>query len=246
MTRLAKSIETLGNEVHARSPLTTLYFYDDTPRRDSDHDPNLHGVVCAIDIMAGHGLDLGGLAQEIVDARHPELAYVIYNRRIASRNTDWEWVDYDGANPHTDHIHASVGIGKDGYKEPPYDSTREWLNDMGDIFCKKGDKGLAVRSLQIGLNRIWKGHEDYNGKDIVLVTDLYDTSTCRAVYKLLNGPVAGDNFHPELYWRLLDHHADLYVTPGIQGPEGPEGPQGPAGDAAVLAYGDVLTVTRPA
>lgn len=127
MTRLAYSIETLGKEVHTRSPLTTLYYYDDTPRRDSDHDPNLHGVVCAIDIMAGHGLDLHALSREIVAARHPECAYVIYNRQIASRNTGWTWVPYTGSNPHTDHIHVSVGVGKDGYKEPPYDSTRTWL-----------------------------------------------------------------------------------------------------------------------
>lgn len=129
MTRLAVSIETLGEEIHARSPLTTLYFYDDTPQRDSDHDPNLHGVVCAIDIMAGHGLDLHALSREIVASRHPECAYVIYNRQIASRNTGWEWVPYTGKNPHTDHIHVSVGNGKDGYKEPPYDSTRRWLKE---------------------------------------------------------------------------------------------------------------------
>lgn len=132
MTRLAGSIETLGAEIRALSPLTTLYFYDDTLRRDSDHDPNLHGVVCAIDIMAGHGLDLHALSRRIVAARHPECAYVIYNRQIASRSTNWQWVPYTGKNPHTDHIHVSVGVGKDGYKEPPYDSTRPWLegNDM--------------------------------------------------------------------------------------------------------------------
>lgn len=129
MTRLARSIETLGNEVRARSPLTTLYYYDDTPRRDSDHDPNLHGVVCAIDIMAGHGLDLHALSREIVASRHPECAYVIYNKQIASRNTGWEWVAYTGSNDHSDHIHVSVGVGKDGYKEPPYDSTQPWLGD---------------------------------------------------------------------------------------------------------------------
>jgi hypothetical protein len=113
----------------ARSPRTTLYFYDDTPQRDSDHDPNLHGVVCAIDIMAGYGLDLHALSREIVAAQHPECAYVIYNRQIASRNTGWKWVAYTGKNPHTDHIHVSVGVGPDGYKEPPYDSTRPWLGD---------------------------------------------------------------------------------------------------------------------
>ena len=247
MARLAVSIKTLGEDVHTRSPLTTVYFYDDTAHIDSDHDPNEYGVVCACDIMAGHGLDLGALAQEIVDARHPECKYVIYNRRIASRKTNWEWVPYTGSNPHTDHIHVSVGVGPDGHSQPPYDSPRHWLEDiMGDIFCKKGDKGLQVRSLQLGLNRVWKGHADYNGKDIVTVTDVYDAATCKAVYKLLGGPAAGDNYHPELHWRLLDHHAELYAgAPGAPGEPGKEGPRGPKGDSVVLAPGDVLVVQNP-
>ena len=244
MTRLAVSIETLGDEVHARSPLTVLYYYDDTPRRDSDHDPNPEGVVCALDIMAGHGLDLHALSREIVDRRHPNCKYVIYNRQIASRNTNWEWVPYTGSNPHTDHIHVSVGVGKDGYSKQPYDSNEPWLEDsVGDIFCKKGDKGLNVRSLQIGLNRIWKGHADYNGKDIVAVTDTYDAATCKGVYKLLAGPPAGDNYHPELYWRLMDQHAALYA--GKPGPQGIPGVKGDPGDSVVLAPGDVLVVQNP-
>lgn len=243
MARLALSVETLGDDVLGISPLTTLYFYDDTPRRDSDHDPNPEGVVCAVDIMAGHGLDLHALSRQIVDRRHPNCKYVIYNRQIASRNTGWEWVAYTGSNPHTDHIHVSVGVGPDGYSRQPYDNTERWLDTMGDIFCVKGDKGPAVRSLQLGLNRIWKGHAEYNGKDIVPVTAVYDAATCKAVYKLLSGPVEGDNFHPELYWRLMDQHAKLYA--GKDGEQGVQGVQGPEGKSVVLAPGDVLVVQNP-
>lgn len=129
MTRIAVSIQTLTDEVHARSPKTTVYHYDNGPRRDSDHDPNDYGVICACDIMQGHGLDLHALSREIVAARHPECAYVIFNKQIASRNTGWEWDDYHGESNHTDHIHVSAGVGRDGYKKPPYDSTRPWLGD---------------------------------------------------------------------------------------------------------------------
>lgn len=241
MARLAVSIETLGNQVSARSPLTTLYYYDDTLHRDSDHDPNPEGVVCALDIMAGHGLDLHALSREIVDGRHPNCKYVIYNRQIASRNTGWQWVTYYGKNPHTDHIHVSVGVGQDGYSKQPYDSTESWLeDDMGDIFCKKGDKNDAVKSLQLGLNRVWKGEEGYNGKEIVAVTGVYDAATCKAVHKILSGPVDGALFHPEMYWRLLDKHAKLYA-----GEPGPQGIQGPPGTTATLAEGDLLQVIRP-
>lgn len=127
MTRIAVSIETLTAEVHARSPQTTIYHYDNDTARNSDHDPNSYGVICAADIMQGHGLDLHKLSREIVASRHPECAYVIYNKQIASRNTGWEWVEYHGESDHEDHIHVSVGVGPDGYKNPPYDSTRPWL-----------------------------------------------------------------------------------------------------------------------
>lgn len=244
MVRLARSIETLGEEVSARSPLTTLYFYDDTPYRDSDHDPNPEGVVCAVDIMAGHGLDLHALSREIVDGRHPNCKYVIYNRQIASRNSGWQWVAYYGKNPHIDHIHVSVGVGSDGYSKQPYDSTEQWLEDsVGDIFCKKGDANDAVKSLQIGLNRVWKGEEGYNGKDIVPVTGKYDAATCSAVYKILSGPSDGALFHPEMYWRLMDKHAALYA--GQPGPQGIQGIQGEPGTTAVLADGDLLRVIKP-
>lgn len=127
MTRIAVSILTLTDEVHARSPQTTIYHYDNDTARNSDHDPNDYGVICACDIMQGHSLDLHALSRDIVAARHPECAYVIHDRQIASRNTGWEWNDYTGESDHTDHIHVSVGVGKDGYKKPPYDSTRPWL-----------------------------------------------------------------------------------------------------------------------
>jgi hypothetical protein len=241
VTRIAESILTLADDVWARSPNTTIYFYDNDTAKNSDHDPNDYGVICACDIMAGHGLDLGELAQEIVDARHPECAYVIYNRRIASRNTNWKWVEYTGPNPHTDHIHVSVGTGRDAHKKPPYDSKQHWLEDaMGDIFCKKGDVNDAVKNLKIGLNRIWRGRPDYNGKDLLPVNQTYDKATCDAVHLLLGGPPEGTPFHPELYWRLMDKHAALYA--GKPGPEGPQGVKGDPGTSAVLAPGDVLEI----
>jgi hypothetical protein len=133
MTRLAVSVDNLGKEVHARSPRTVLYFYDDTLRRDSDHDPNPAGVVCGIDIMQGYGLDLAALAEEIRARRHPAGKYVIYNRRIASASQDWKWRTYYGSNPHTDHIHVSVGVGPDGYSTGDYDNPAPWLEENMDL-----------------------------------------------------------------------------------------------------------------
>jgi hypothetical protein len=248
MTRIAVSIQTLGNEVHDRSPNTVLYYYDDTPRRDSDHDPNLHGVVCAIDIMAGHGLDLHALSREIVAARHPECAYVIFNRQIASRNTGWEWVDYHGDNPHTDHIHASAGTGPDGYKEPPYDSTRPWLKNGPTMFlaaCKIGDSGSHVQFLQYSLHRI---HADrypdepplwpvVNG--VPQIPPTMDTKTGQAMRRLLYGG-DGKNFTPLLATRLV---AGLGAVDAPDPIPGPPGDGVSAAEAKTIAEGVVRHAT---
>jgi hypothetical protein len=52
--------------------------------------------------------------------------YVISNRRIAGVFSNWEWQEYDGSDPHTNHMHVSVGQGGDGKSIPPYDDTDEW------------------------------------------------------------------------------------------------------------------------
>lgn len=165
MARIAGSIQTLADEIWAISPKTTIYFYDNDTTPNSDHDPNDYGVICACDIMQGNGLDLGKLAQQIVDSRHPECKYVIYSRRIASRKTNWEWVEYKGPNPHTDHIHVSVGVGPDAHSEPPYDSTRGWLDMALTSTEKTALSNLheyvdpRVEALALGSDKIIRGKD---------------------------------------------------------------------------------------
>lgn len=105
---------TIGDAAHAGSA--------------SDHNPNSAGVVCALDIThhpAG-GLDAHRLADHLISNRNSQLKYVVSNRRIASALTGWRWIPYNGSNPHTSHIHISVGIGNDGASRPPYDGTQDW------------------------------------------------------------------------------------------------------------------------
>lgn len=232
MTRIAVSIQTLTDEVHARSPQTTIYHYDNGPRRDSDHDPNDFDVICACDIMQGHGLDLHNLSREIVASRHPECAYVIYNRQIASRNTGWEWEDYDGESDHTDHIHASVGVGKDGYKKPPYDSPRPWLKNGLTMFlaaCKVGDKTAPhVQTLMYGLYDLhaakYGSDDEYRplypgnpGSPTLPAT--FTAATGTAMKDLLDGG-DGVNFTPLLCKRLLRKLGALDDPDPIPGPPG--------------------------
>ena len=105
---------TIGDAAHAASA--------------SDHNPNGAGVVCAMDITNSPqtGFDVHALADRLRINRHPDLKYIISNRRIAGAWTGWAWAPYNGSNPHSSHAHFSVGRGNDGQSTPPYDDTNDW------------------------------------------------------------------------------------------------------------------------
>ena len=79
----------------------------------SDHNPCPRtGFVRAFDLDAsldGKNATAHYLADQIrVNAKSDKrIAYVIFNKRIASKRTLWRWVKYRGTNPHTSHIHIS-------------------------------------------------------------------------------------------------------------------------------------------
>ena len=81
--------------------------------RKSDHNACPHtGYVRAFDLDAsldGKNATAHYLADQIrvVAKRDKRIAYVIFNKRIASKRTLWRWVKYRGTNPHISHIHIS-------------------------------------------------------------------------------------------------------------------------------------------
>ena len=118
---------TIGDAAHAASA--------------SDHNPNAAGVVCAMDITHSPqtGFDAHALADRLRVNRHPDLKYIISNRRIAGAWTGWAWSPYNGLNPHSSHVHISVGRGNDGQSTPPYDDTNDWSLG-GTVTPPKGGK----------------------------------------------------------------------------------------------------------
>jgi hypothetical protein len=131
--RLAQSLVVLRNEVNVYAPKRKKT-YDGTigdqahAARASSHNPNKYGVVTGMDIThdpAG-GMDCAVLFEYLRTHPHPELRYVIFNRKVARRSNGWKVTAYTGANPHTGHLHATVGTGTDGNPLPPYDSTASW------------------------------------------------------------------------------------------------------------------------
>lgn len=101
----------IGDAAHAAEP--SDHNPDETGQGEQDDADNINEVH-AIDVdkdLRKPGWDATRVARTIAD-RHrrgldSRLEYIIWNRQIASRNTGWAWVPYDGSNPHTDHIHFS-------------------------------------------------------------------------------------------------------------------------------------------
>lgn len=149
--RLARSLETLSDEVQERFPDTTIWTIGDADHRNraSDHNPNGAGVVCAIDVLGRE--QAAALWAHLLKRRDPREKYQIHARRIVSSTVSpWETRYYDGNNPHLDHIHVSVGRGQSGssYRPDLYDDPAPWgfteEDDMTPEQARKLDEVHAV------------------------------------------------------------------------------------------------------
>jgi hypothetical protein len=252
--RLAKSLQSLETEIKARYPGTTVWTIGDQEHQSgaSDHNPNSVGVVCAIDVLGNAGLSLASLAEALRTSGHPQLKYVIFNRRIATRKNGWKWVTYHGSNPHTTHVHASVGIGSDGNSAPgTYDSTVTWGvvgngdYDMGDdmIGLKRGDKGANVQALQYVLSDAGFNPGEKDGQ--------YGANTAKQVLAMRKstGSAAtdGDELTAAAYAQLLRclirNQTKNLAVPGPRGPEGPAGKDGKDGADGKLELPVTVVIT---
>lgn len=150
--RLAYSLDTLRNQVNAAYPNRSKAS-DGTigdaahASQPSDHNPNPQGVVCALDLTndPNAGFNAHAAADVMLANRHPDLKFLISNRRIAGDWTGWNWVYYGGDNPHDKHIHISVGVGPEGQSRQPYDDTIKWNIGETDMADKVDD--AAARQL---------------------------------------------------------------------------------------------------
>jgi len=135
--RVATSLDVLLAEINAAAPKRSKVSDGSIgdaahASRSSDHNPWVKdsagvGVVRARDFThdpAG-GLNCGALALHLAKmlGLHPALgsgAYIIWDRRIVSTDRLREgWRPYTGSNPHTKHLHLSVGTSG-------YDADRAW------------------------------------------------------------------------------------------------------------------------
>lgn len=155
--RPAHSLEVLRDEVNARWPnrdKASDGVIGDAAHAAtaSDHNPNQYGVVCAFDIThdPANGPDGAVLAEMLRVNQHPDVKYVIWDHRLFSRYgaTPFQWRPYSGADPHTNHVHVSVGVGPDGHSAQPYDDlTPPWLTGGTDMPLDDNDIAKIVDAL---------------------------------------------------------------------------------------------------
>jgi Putative peptidoglycan binding domain len=193
MARPAECLDKLLAEINAIAPgrnkASDGWIGDDKHKqRKSDHNPDEHGVVHARDIThdAGNGADMTFIAEQLRVRRDPRTKYIIFNKRIASANTDWNWAKFTGDNPHTHHMHISVvaddsaddtsgwGLQKGG---PPVDPNVKLIVDAPPFEPFDLDRGVKdphrVRWLQAILEQ--------RGWGKVAISGVFDDATANTV-----------------------------------------------------------------
>jgi murein L,D-transpeptidase YcbB/YkuD len=129
--RLAKSLERLRAQINAQNPnrdKSSDGWIGDTSHQKrgskSDHNPNAHGVVTAIDVdenLTGPMSNANELVKALQASRDPRIKYIIYEGRITVPGDVTRWKAYHGPSPHDHHFHISVA------SDPKlYDDASDW------------------------------------------------------------------------------------------------------------------------
>ena len=177
MTRAARSLDTLLNQLNAYAPRRSRKsdggIGDVAHRaRRSDHNP-VNGVFHARDFTddPGGGLDALILREALRQSRDSRIRYVISEGQMFSSYPSggvpaWTWRPYRGANAHRRHLHVSVWDrngddprpwvlpGMTGAKKPP----GEWAT------LRVGSRGASVRYLQQVLKDDWRSSITVDGE----------------------------------------------------------------------------------
>lgn len=156
--RLAKSLVKLREQINAAYPdrdKTSDGSVGDLShmQRRSDHNPDMAGVVRAIDIDADLSpiLNIRGLVDVLFNSKDPRIKYLIFNGRITEKGLTG-WKTYHGANAHKHHCHISVSSDRG-----LYDDDTDWHIDDDVVplvvpgvhrTLRKGDRGPDVMLVQ--------------------------------------------------------------------------------------------------
>jgi hypothetical protein len=122
----------------------------DTAHRaeNSDHNPDSRGRVLAVDIDSTGPWPVSFSTMVESVRGDYRLEYIIWNRRIASRDRGWTWRKYTGTtDPHTSHAHFSARHDHTGNT-----STASWHLEDIPMALTKQDKDWIAAQIANALN----------------------------------------------------------------------------------------------
>jgi hypothetical protein len=181
MARIANSLAVLRQQVDLTYPNRRKHDDGDiaSPQHhlqnpNSDHEPNGHGVVTALDLThdPANGFDSYAFAEILKDHRDPRIKYLISNRRISNPTIkDWAWRPYSRDDPHTGHIHISVSANPALYDDPGiWDlSWRGADTDPGELDAQQSGRGSWYSQYSGTFN--WVDRGDQPGSNALGVPD---------------------------------------------------------------------------
>ena len=114
---LAGNLDSRSDSVKEAYPGTTVYSIGDQQHQSgtSDHNPDARSIVHAIDVMTYSDTAKGNAVRDWALSDTTDLEYIIFNRKIYERDNGFSSRDYNGSDPHTDHVHISGKHGSTGY-----------------------------------------------------------------------------------------------------------------------------------
>lgn len=137
--------------------------------RASDHNPDSRGIVHAFDLTHDPGAGVDGNLTSEMAVNDPRTKYVIWNRRINSRDGRG-WRPYSGSNPHTHHIHVSIhatsaaendtapwwGEGDDDVTEADLAKLAKWEKDTRAEVIGEVTEVIERQTNQIDRFAVWQ------------------------------------------------------------------------------------------
>jgi len=149
---LAHNLDVRRSGVWQRYPGMTIYWIGDTSHQaeQSDHNPDSRGIVHAIDCMCTLAQGDEIVRWALADTR--DLEYVIFNRTIWSRSSNFQPRAYTGSNPHVDHVHVSGKHGSTGENSATgtgYDTTAEQMSPKGMNEMTVPDRQAYITGIEV-------------------------------------------------------------------------------------------------
>lgn len=211
--------------------------------RTSDHNPDSQGRVLALDIDStgpwpGGVTDFNAFNMMVESLRGDDrLEYIIWNRRIASRDQGWKWRTYTGSSdPHINHAHFSARHDHTGNT-----STAPWgIKEEGMSLPKQGDTGEDVKLWQYLLAELGYDPGDADGQ--------YGPKMAAAVNKFRadRGVAASTSVSGWTAFAILKELARKYAgKDGAPGKPGADGRDGTIGGALIVTGGQLTVEAAP-